>query len=123
MFDQMKQAAKLASMLKDLPKIKARIESVKEELARHSVEGVAGGGAVTVRVSGQLRVLSVECSPVLLAGLTEPASRSHAQQLIAEAVNDGMAKAQEMIAAAVHKAAEEMDLPVPEGMLSGLLGS
>lgn len=121
MFDQMKQAAKLASMLKDLPKLKSRMEQVKAELAGRTVDGVSGGGAVVAVVTGQLRVVSIECGPAMVAGLADPASRVYAQTLIAEAVNDGMGKAQAMIAAAVHEAAQEMDLPIPEGMLDGLL--
>jgi len=122
MFDQMKQAAKLASMLKDMPRLKARMESVRAELGSRVVEGASGGGAVTVRVSGQLRVVSVECGPALLAGLSDPASRPYAQQLVADAVNDGMARAQAMIAEAVQQAAAEMDLPLPPGILDGILG-
>jgi DNA-binding protein YbaB len=121
MFDQMKQAAKLASMLKDLPKLKSRMEQVKAELAGSTVDGVSGGGAVVAVVTGQLRVVSIECGPAMVVGLADPASRVYAQTLIAEAVNDGMGKAQAMIAAAVHEAAQEMDLPIPEGMLDGLL--
>ena len=45
MFDNLKGMAGMAGLLKDLPKIKAKMESVKRELERVTVEAQTGGGA------------------------------------------------------------------------------
>ncbi|HMN96670.1 MAG TPA: YbaB/EbfC family nucleoid-associated protein [Phycisphaerales bacterium] len=122
MFDSMKQAAKLAAALKDLPKIKARMEEVRLELAARTVSGESGGGVVVAVADGRLRVVSIEVQPALRAGLASGERQTHedATALLVEAVNDALSKAQRMIAEHAHAAAQEMNLPLPEGLIEGL---
>lgn len=124
MFESMKHAAKLASVMKDLPKIKTRMGAVRDEMGRRTVQGASGAGAVTATVSGKLKVLSIEISPALVAGFggQDPAGRAYAESLVVEAVNIAMEKAQQMVAEALSQAARELDLPLPDGMLGELLG-
>ena len=49
MFDQLKGMAGMAGLLRDLPRIKAKMEQVKEELGRITVEAETGGGASSGR--------------------------------------------------------------------------
>lgn len=123
MFDSMKQAAKFAAVLKDLPKIKARMESVRAELAGRTVSGESGGGVVVAVADGRMRLVSIEVQPALLAGLATatPEMRSQASALIVEAVNDALEKSQRMIGEHAHAAAQEMNLPIPEGFIEGLM--
>ncbi len=125
MFDSLKGMAGLAGMMKDLPRIKAKLAEVKQRLGEMTAEAETGGGAVRAVVNGNLSVRSVRINPSLLAGLVEPGNaddRALAEDLIAGAVNAAMEKAREMVRDEMIAAARELDLPLPPGLLSEGLG-
>ena len=53
----------LASLMGNLPKIKAEMEKLQERLAKLSAEGDAGGGMVRVKVTGQFKLVSCTIAP------------------------------------------------------------
>jgi len=124
MFENLKGMAGLAGMLKDLPRIKAKLEEVKQQLGEMTVEADTGGGAVRVTANGLLRVVSVKLDAALIAGLVDPANeqdRAIAEDLIAGAVNTALQKAREVAEREMASAAGEMGLPLPPGGLGGLI--
>jgi len=125
MFDNLKGMASAASLLKDLPKLKAQMETIKARLAEVTVEAETGGGAVRVVANGKLRVISIKLDDAMLAGLvggTEPDDRAMAEDLISGAVNAALTKAREAAEAEVRRAASELGLPLPPAALDGLMG-
>jgi len=126
MFDALKGMAGLGGIMKDLPRIKARMEEVKAELADTTVEGMVGGGAVIAIADGRLRIREVRIDPAMLGAIADSGTeedRKLAEDLVTGAVNAALEKAQEMITARVAEAASEFNLPIPPGGLSGLLGA
>jgi len=124
MFDNLKGMASAASLLKDLPKIKAQMETIKARLEVITVEAETGGGAVRVVASGKLRVVSINLDEALMAALiggTSPDDRTMAQDLISGAVNAALTKAREAAEAEVRRAATELGLPIPPAALDGLI--
>ncbi len=124
MLDNLKSMASLGGLLKDLPKIKERMATLKEKLGRQTVTGETGGGAVRVTATGLLRVVSIEVDPAMLAGLVDandPQDKAMAEGLIAGAVNTALQKARELAEKEAAAAAGEMGLPFPTGGLGGLL--
>ena len=125
MFDAFKGMAGVAGLMKDMPRIKARMEEVREELAEMTVEAMAGGGAVIAVADGKMRIRSIKVDPTMLAAITDGnahADQSIAETLMMEAVNAALAKAQKLIGERLAAAAEEFDLPLPASGLAGLLG-
>lgn len=125
MFDSLKGMAGMAGMLRDLPKIKAKMAQVKRELEDVRVEAQAGGGAVRATVNGQMRVMSIRVDAALMASLADASKgddRAMAEDLIAAAVNLALEKAKAAATAKFSAAAEELNLPIPAGGLEGLLG-
>ncbi|MCH6551056.1 MAG: YbaB/EbfC family nucleoid-associated protein [Planctomycetes bacterium] len=123
MLEGFKGMAGLAGILKDLPKIKARMEQVKQRLGEMTVSAETGGGAVRVTANGQLRVISLDIDQTLLGGLVDaanPDDHALAEELIAGAVNTALEKAREMAQRELAAAAGELGLPVPPGGLGGL---
>lgn len=124
MFNALKGMAGLGSLMKDLPRIKARMEEVKAELAGMTVEAEVGGGAVVAVADGSMRIREVRIDPVMFASIIdsgEDQDRGMAEDLVASAVNAALSKAQDMIANHLQKAATELGLPLPPGGLPGLL--
>lgn len=120
MFEKMKAGAALMGLLSKRGEIQAAIARVKEKMGETTVTGSGGGGAVRAVVSGQLKVVSIEMSPGLCAGISmDDKTRSLAGSLIAEAVNDGMAKAQAVLKDAISAEAKALGLP-DLGGLEGL---
>lgn len=122
MFDNLKNMASMAGMLKDMPRIKAQIEEIKEELGRMHVTGESGGGAVRVIANGHLKIESVEVDQALLSGLvdsTDPDDLAMAQDLIAGATNNALEKARVMAAQKFAEAAGDMGLPIPHETIRG----
>jgi DNA-binding YbaB/EbfC family protein len=114
MFEGLKGLGSLAGLMKDLPKLKAKMEQVKERLGQITVEAETGGGAVRATANGQLRLLSVRVDQALLSGLVDaanPEDRTMAEDLIVGAVNAALEK----------NVATEVGLRLPPGGLEGLM--
>ena len=122
MFDNLKAMGAVAGLLKNQDKLRAAMERVRRELAGMRLTGEAGGGAARAIVTGDMRVLSIEVGPAMAAGLASDSSRRMAEVLIAEAVNDGLAKARAAAAETMSAEARELGLPDLPAGLGGLLG-
>ena len=125
MFDNLKGMASLAGLVKDMPRIKERLDEVKERLGKTTVTAETGGGAVTATANGKMELIGLVVDRALLSGLVDtddPDDHSMAEALIVGAVNGAMQKAREVAAAELQQAAQEFGLPLPPGGLSGGLG-
>lgn len=125
MFDGLKGMAGMAGIMKDLPRIKARLEEVKAELSEATVEASAGGGAVVAVADGRLRIREVKIDPSMLGAIADTnsdADRQIAEDLVKGAVNAALQKAQDMVTQRLSEIASEMNLPLPPGGIGGLLG-
>lgn len=80
-----------ANMMRQM---EARLKKMQEDLENKTVEASAGGGAVSVVVTGQLRVKSVTIDPEVV----DPEDVEMLQDLVLAAVNEGLGKAQELAA-------------------------
>lgn len=78
--------------LRQAQQLQARLEKAQEELETAMVEATAGGGVVTVTVTGKLKVLSVKIDPQAV----DPADVEMLEELVLAAVNEALQKAQEM---------------------------
>lgn len=126
MFENLKGMAGLAGLMKDLPRIRQKMEEVKDRLDEITVEAETGGGAVRAKANGQMRLISLSIDPALISGLVDvgnPDDRAMAEDLITGAVNAVMGKAREVAEHEMATAAQELGLPIPPGGLSGLLSS
>lgn len=111
MFDKI---SGLSDLLRNAGKIREGLEKAAESLGHVQVEGTAGGGAVTARVSGRLEVLAVHIDPKLLAD----GDAELLEDLVAAAVNQGLTRAREAAAQSISSLAG--GLPVPG--LGGFFG-
>lgn len=124
MFDSLKNLAGLAGIMKDMPRIKRRLEEIKQKLGRQTVTAERGGGVVRATVTGLMQVVSIEAEPALLARLVKSGSendRAAAQDLIVEALNAALELARALAEREFNAAAAELGLPLPPGALNGLL--
>jgi hypothetical protein len=125
MFEGVKGLAGLAGIMKDLPRIKEKMEQVKAQLGELQVEAETGGGAVRAVASGHMRLVSLEVEPALLSSLVDVTAEEDqvmARELIVGAVNAAFTKAQEAAHQHIAEAAEDAGLPVPPDAFRGLLG-
>jgi len=123
MFDGLKNLAGMASIMKDLPKMQARLEEVKKELSSLQVEAETGGGAVRVVATAELKIESIQIDPAVMGSLIDAGSQEDhrmAEELVAGAVNTAMERAKELAKDHLAAAARDMGLPTPP---AGLLGS
>jgi DNA-binding protein YbaB len=121
-FDKLKAATQMAGMLKDLPKLQAKIEEVRARLATTRVEGSSGGGAVKAVAFCDIRIDTVTLDPSVFRGLANGSSadQSYANRLIAEAVNDALARARARMAEELGRAATDSGIDLPAGLLERL---
>lgn len=117
MFDQLKAMGAIAGLMKDKERLRETVERFREKTARLSVTGEAGGGAVRVTVSGQLRITAVHLDPALIAGLQSgEGGRAMAQSLIRDATNDALTRAQALIHEELNREAQSLGLPAIPGL-------
>ncbi len=77
----------LGNLMKQAQELQANMQKAQEEMARLMVTGQAGGGKVTVEMSGKHTVHRVHIDPELLAGDAEML-----EDLVTVAVNDAVSK-------------------------------
>ena len=122
MFDKLKAATQMAGLLKDLPRLQATMEEVRARLAETTVEGSAGGGAVRALDNCDLRGASVTLDPSVFRGIAagSQADQDYANRLVADAVNDALARARARMADEIGRAARESGLDLPPHILERL---
>ena len=79
-------------MMRQVQKMQQDMEKAQEELKHVSVEASAGGGMVTVKVSGELEILDLKIDPEAV----DPQDVDLLQDMVLAAVNEGMRSAQEL---------------------------
>jgi DNA-binding YbaB/EbfC family protein len=107
------QLGMLAELMRNAGKLRESFESLGEI----EVEGKAGGGAVTAKVNGRLEVVSVRIEPTVLAD----GDIELLEDLVAAAVNAGLAKSREALAKKVATLAGGLPLGLVPG--AGGVGS
>ena len=91
----MPQPPNMQALLKQAQKMQQDMMAAQEQLKDESVEASAGGGMVTVVVSGDLVVKSIKIDP----DAVDPDDVEMLSDLVQAAVNEGLRSAQEMAAA------------------------
>lgn len=79
-------------MMKQVKKMQEQMLKAQEELGGKTVEGSAGGGVITVTVNGHKKLLDITIKPEAV----DPDDVEMLQDLVLTAVNDALAKAEEM---------------------------
>ncbi len=79
-------------MLKQVQKMQADMAKIQEDLANEVVEASAGGGMVTVQVSGGLEIKSVKIDPAAV----DPADVEMLEDMVMAAANEALRSAQEL---------------------------
>ncbi|HUN77949.1 MAG TPA: YbaB/EbfC family nucleoid-associated protein [Solirubrobacteraceae bacterium] len=102
----------MQQMLQQVQKMQRDMEAAQEALKDETVEGSAGGGAVTVVVSGDLDVRSVRIAPEAI----DPEDAELLGDMVLAAVNEALRAAQELASQRLGGATGGLDL----GGLGGL---
>jgi nucleoid-associated protein EbfC len=109
------QMPNMQQMLQQVQKMQQDMETAQEELKGEIVEASAGGGMVTVRVSGALEIKEVKIDP----SAVDPDDVEILADMVLAAVNEGLRMAQELAARKLGGATGGMD-PGGLGGLGGL---
>lgn len=94
-------------MMKQVKKMQAQMLKAQEELESKTVEGTAGGGVVTVSMNGHKKVLALTIKPEAV----DPDDIDMLQDLVLTAVNDALAKAEDLANADMGKYTNGMKIP------------
>jgi len=97
----------MGKMLKQAQKIQQDMAKLQEELKERTVEASAGGGVIEVTVSGKQELLAIKLKPEVV----DPEDIEMLQDLILAAVNEGLKKSQEMVAAEMSKITGGLNIP------------
>jgi hypothetical protein len=80
---------------------------LQEELAEKTVESSSGGGMVTVVANGRQQIVSIQIENEVV----DPDDVDMLQDLVLAAVNDALAKAQEMVSSEMGKLTGGLNIP------------
>ena len=83
----------LNQLMKEAKKMQADMEKSQEELAVKEFEATAGGGAITVKVSGNKEIKEI----IIKKEVVDPEDVDMLQDLILTAVNEALSKADSMM--------------------------
>jgi DNA-binding YbaB/EbfC family protein len=97
----------MGKMMKQAQQLQTKMMKMQEELAEKTVEASAGGGMVKVVASGRQQVVSL----VIEKEVVDPDDIEMLQDLIIAAVNDALAKSQEMVSGEMSKLTGGLNIP------------
>ena len=95
------------NMMAQAQKMQAQMQKVQEEAEQSEIEVSAGGGMVTVVVSGKRMLKSIHISPEIV----DPDDIESLEDVVLAAVNEAMKKAEEMVSESMAKVTGGLNLP------------
>ena len=107
-----KELGQIASLMKNLPKIREEMSKLHGKMAQISAEGDAGGGMVKARVNGNMEVVAIAFSDEAIKG----GDKELLEDLTTAAVNHAMKKAKELVAEETAKMATGLGMPPGMGL-------
>ncbi len=84
----------MANIMKQAQAMQEQMAKIQEQAASKTVRGTAGGGMVTVTVSGAMQVVGVQVDPEVM----KSGDADMLQDLIMAAANDALGKARDLMA-------------------------
>jgi len=102
----------MGNLLKQAQQLQTKMAKLQEELEERTVEASSGGGMVTVVVNGRQEILSISIEPEVI----DPDDQEMLQDLIMAAINDGLAKAKQMVSEEMGKLTGGLNLPNIPGL-------
>ncbi|CAN7683932.1 YbaB/EbfC family nucleoid-associated protein [Peribacillus frigoritolerans] len=97
----------MQNMMKQMQKMQKKMAEAQEELGEKRVEGTAGGGMVTVIVTGHKEIVDV----VIKQEVVDPDDIDMLQDLVLAATNDALKKAEELTNQTMGQFTKGMNLP------------
>ena len=97
----------MGDMMKQAQKLQARMLKMQEELAEKTVESAVGGGMIKVVANGRQQIVSIRIEKEVV----NPEDVEMLQDLVLAAVNDALAKSQEMVSSEMGKLTGGLKLP------------
>jgi nucleoid-associated protein EbfC len=97
----------MGNMMKQAQKLQAKMLKMQEELADKTVEATAGGGMIKAVANGRQQILSIQIEKEVV----DPDDVEMLQDLILAAVNDALAKSQEMVSGEMNKLTGGLKIP------------
>lgn len=97
----------IGGMFKHAVELKANIAKLQEQLAEERIEATAGGGMVTVIITGKLEVVSVSIEPEII----DRDDSEMLETLIMAALNEANRKGQELVQTRMTELTGGIDIP------------
>ena len=97
----------MQNMMKQMQKMQKKMAEAQEELGEKKVEGTAGGGMVTVIVTGHKEIVEVTIKPEVV----DPDDIEMLQDLVLAATNDALKKADELTNQTMGQFTKGMNMP------------
>jgi len=94
-------------MIRQAQELQAKLAKAQQELADTTVEASSGGGAVKVTINGQQKIQSVKISPEAISA----DDVELLEDLVLTAVNEAVAKSQELAAQRLGKLTGGLKIP------------
>ncbi|MGF1504520.1 MAG: YbaB/EbfC family nucleoid-associated protein [Chloroflexi bacterium] len=94
-------------MMSRLQKMQEEIKKAQEELETETIDVTAGGGAITITITGHQRVQSVKLDP----DVVDPDDVDMLEDLLVAAVNQAIEESQKMAADRLEPITGGMDIP------------
>ena len=82
--------ADFLGMMKQAAQLQSKMQAMQEELGQLEVEGISGGGLVSVRMTAKMEVKAVKIDPSLM----KPEEREIVEDLVVTALADARRKAE-----------------------------
>lgn len=100
-------AGGMANLMKQANQMQAKMKKAQEEIATREFTGTSGGGAVTAKVNGENKILTLSINPeVIKSGDVEML-----QDLVISAVNEALKTAKDESSKEMSKITGGMNLP------------
>lgn len=97
----------MGNMMKQAQQLQAKMMKLQEELADKTVESSSGGGMVKVTANGRQQIVSIQIE----SEVVDPDDVEMLQDLVLAAVNDALAKSQEMVSSEMGKLTGGLNIP------------